>query len=523
MHKVLQSLLFVLAIMLVAAAHLQAQPSVLTNGIPDDPALFDLSTIDTINGDFVNDPASMQIVQTTVTPTGPNDGFFFAIGLLFNESIHNLELNIENGGDTPGQLSFVNSEVNVLGGGEIGGSIAFGAGSFLNASSGSIIGSNTDIFGTANLNGGSIGGAFESFAGSTVNISGNAAFTGSLNELDGTVNISGGTISSSTDFNESSNVTVTGGTFGNNMDFRGTANLTGGTLGQAGRIFGDVTIGGDVVFDRNWDILEGSNVTFVGDNFTVGPGVEFFEDVTINGGTFLNSADFEAGTTSVINGGSFGVNVDVNGDLTINDGTFSNNLDIGSNAGTGSIANVTINGGTISDLDIDNGVVTVNGGDIGDLVVIDRNGTLNLTASGFEDSRILASEGDVNLLGTEFCINGNAISGSSVVATEGSVLTGTLDDGSFVEFDLYSTGIVVDSFHTRDFFGGSLIAGGTSISIVAEPLLGDVNLDGEVDFLDIASFIAVLTAGGNQLEADIDQSGLVDFLDISPFIDLLTN
>ena len=51
--------------------------------------------------------------------------------------------------------------------------------------------------------------------------------------------------------------------------------------------------------------------------------------------------------------------------------------------------------------------------------------------------------------------------------------------------------------------------------------LGDVNLDGVVDFLDIAPFIAVLSSQGFQAEADIDENGVVDFLDIQPFIDLL--
>ena len=52
-------------------------------------------------------------------------------------------------------------------------------------------------------------------------------------------------------------------------------------------------------------------------------------------------------------------------------------------------------------------------------------------------------------------------------------------------------------------------------------LLGDVNLDDVVDFLDIAPFIAVLTNSGSQAEADVDMSGGVDFLDIAPFIALL--
>lgn len=52
-------------------------------------------------------------------------------------------------------------------------------------------------------------------------------------------------------------------------------------------------------------------------------------------------------------------------------------------------------------------------------------------------------------------------------------------------------------------------------------LLGDVNLDGAVNFLDISPFIAVLSANGFQLEADVNGDDAVNFLDISAFIDLL--
>ena len=55
------------------------------------------------------------------------------------------------------------------------------------------------------------------------------------------------------------------------------------------------------------------------------------------------------------------------------------------------------------------------------------------------------------------------------------------------------------------------------------PLLGDVNLDEAVNFLDISPFIGLLSAGGSsQAEADITGDGVVDFSDISPFIGLLS-
>ena len=50
---------------------------------------------------------------------------------------------------------------------------------------------------------------------------------------------------------------------------------------------------------------------------------------------------------------------------------------------------------------------------------------------------------------------------------------------------------------------------------------GDVDQDGEVDFLDISPFITVLSSGEFQAEADCNEDGEVDFLDIAPFIVIL--
>ena len=90
------------------------------------------------------------------------------------------------------------------------------------------------------------------------------------------------------------------------------------------------------------------------------------------------------------------------------------------------------------------------------------------------------------------------------------MLTGTLADGETIEFNLNT--VAPDSFNA-----GSTI----SVALAAAVLLGDVNLDGVVDFLDIQPFIDVLASGGNQFEADINGDGDVDFLDIAPFIAVL--
>ena len=51
--------------------------------------------------------------------------------------------------------------------------------------------------------------------------------------------------------------------------------------------------------------------------------------------------------------------------------------------------------------------------------------------------------------------------------------------------------------------------------VFADIILGDVNVDGLVDFSDIAPFIVLLSSSGFQVEADLDQSGFVDFSDIA--------
>ena len=59
--------------------------------------------------------------------------------------------------------------------------------------------------------------------------------------------------------------------------------------------------------------------------------------------------------------------------------------------------------------------------------------------------------------------------------------------------------------------------------ILADSLLGDVNLNEMVDFSDIVPFVEVLTAGSYQHEADCDRNGAVDFGDIPEFIEILQN
>ena len=63
--------------------------------------------------------------------------------------------------------------------------------------------------------------------------------------------------------------------------------------------------------------------------------------------------------------------------------------------------------------------------------------------------------------------------------------------------------------------------GSLTIIVEATFLPGDVNRDGQVNFLDISQFIAVLSSGSYQTEADMNGDGFTNFLDIAAFINAI--
>lgn len=80
--------------------------------------------------------------------------------------------------------------------------------------------------------------------------------------------------------------------------------------------------------------------------------------------------------------------------------------------------------------------------------------------------------------------------------------------GQLDEMALYDTALSADRVEAH--YNAATIA------------LGDVNLDGNVDLLDVAPFVALLNEGGYQIEADINYDGSVNLLDVAPFVDLLS-
>lgn len=121
----------------------------------------------------------------------------------------------------------------------------------------------------------------------------------------------------------------------------------------------------------------------------------------------------------------------------------------------------------------------------------------------------------------------------SNLETVGPAGAGTSGGWIFVEHQIESTIVPTDNMRVRftaaDLGEGGIIEAGVDavtirlVSCEDGVLMGDVNLDGFVNFLDIGPFINLLSAGSFQAEADVNEDGAVNFLDIAVFIGLLSS
>ena len=78
---------------------------------------------------------------------------------------------------------------------------------------------------------------------------------------------------------------------------------------------------------------------------------------------------------------------------------------------------------------------------------------------------------------------------------------------------------IISRGHDVEFLSGFIWYDNLEISYA--PVLGDINLDGEVDLTDVQPFVDRLTSGVYQPEADINSDGIIDLLDVQPFVSLL--
>ena len=106
-------------------------------------------------------------------------------------------------------------------------------------------------------------------------------------------------------------------------------------------------------------------------------------------------------------------------------------------------------------------------------------------------------------------------------------------DDQFVTEYSWTGGILGNANGAADIAAVDLFANGSSPvfydDLVLEPaydfapLLGDINLDGVINLLDVYPFIDLLSNGTYQLEADMNSDGSVNLLDVDAFIDALSN
>ena len=145
----------------------------------------------------------------------------------------------------------------------------------------------------------------------------------------------------------------------------------------------------------------------------------------------------------------------------------------------------------------------------------------------------VCSAGDVDgfadlIVGTAFDDNNGTDSSSARAAPtiDGSILY-SFEGNAGENFgdSVEGRGDGVDDFvvSTRSLSGGIVFSYESQfVSQISAPILGDCNLDGDVDFSDIPALIAMLHAGTLLEEADANEDGAVNFSDINPFVEILS-
>jgi T5SS/PEP-CTERM-associated repeat protein len=395
--------------------------------------------------------------------------------------------------------------------------------------------------------------------GATANIAG-GIFSALNTGAQATINVDAGTLTGG-------GVLVLGGTLVNDT-IDPPVVIAGGTstlnvINNGTVTVGSLIAGGGTSSNGTVNVNTGGNLQPT--DLTVASGDNSVATVAVNGGTitlrtpdttsgdlFLNDGDNTTATVTIASGSIVaGANVYVGasagstGSITINSGGSlqargTNALLSGTAGGTGSIA--VNSGGTLAGAGTyllpATGTVTVNSGGIvapGNTGVAGDTGVGNLTVNGnltFNAGSTLAVQLASAASGDRVTVSGNAAAGGnlSVSLLAGfkpartdtfTVLTGASVTGTFANLNPF--GLISSTDNGWAFTAAYT---GTAVTLSQPVQRGDVNLDGAVNNLDIAPFVAALTGaaptGQVAFAVDASRDGLVNNLDIAPFVSLLT-
>lgn len=123
--------------------------------------------------------------------------------------------------------------------------------------------------------------------------------------------------------------------------------------------------------------------------------------------------------------------------------------------------------------------------------------------------------------------DGGGVQGEILTSLIGLGINTEYQEFGFEDVDVPDT---ADSFILRfqvsagavDGVANGMFVDDVSLSSGAKVIIGDVNMDGTVDLLDVGPFVDLISSGGFLPEADINGDGMVDLLDVGPFVDLLS-
>ena len=351
-----------------------------------------------------------------------------------------------------------------------------------------------------------------------------------------------GVFGNNSGFSPSLDLNTLNGTNGFAINGNNSGDQSGGSVSSAGDVngdgFDDLIIGARFA-DPNGNSAAGQSYVVFGNSSGSSPSLNLSTLNGTNGFVINGSGALDLSGNSVSGAG------DINGD-GIDD------VIIG-NYPSSSVSDSYVVFGQITGFSSSLDLSTLNGangftltGIPGSFTGVSVSGAGDVNGDGFDDLIIGASEAIdtiTSLAGASYVVFGtnngfsSSLDLSTLDGTNGFVLNGVnFDDrsGNSVSAAGDVNGDGIDDLIIGAYLGNRVLdqlsnaSTGESYVVfgqaaVPSPLIGDVNQDGEVNFLDIAPFISILSSDGFLEEADINEDGVVDFLDIGPFIDVLSS